>query len=213
MSATAQKVAFDAPRAVSAEDQVRADYYALLSHLLNAAPDDRLLQAIVIAAEPQSQSQPGSALGAAWRSLAVAAAVVDHEAVEEEFDRLFGGVGRPEVMLFGSYYLAGFMHEKPLAQLRADLAALGLGRGEGVSATEDHLAALCEVMRFLILGDLNTKPASVPEQKRFFSTHIEPWVRQCCASIQGSDKANFYKRVAAFADAFFAIEIEAFDME
>jgi TorA maturation chaperone TorD len=208
MSTAAQKVAFDAPRAIPPEDQVRADYYALLAHLLNGAPDDRLLNAIVIAPEPQAQNE----LAGAWNALAAAASAVTREAVEDEYEKLFGGVGRPSVMLFGSYYLSGFMHEKPLAQLREDLAALGLSRNEKVSVTEDHLAALCEVMRFLILGDLHTKPAAVADQQRFFAAHLEPWVRQCCASIQGADQANFYKRVAAFADAFFAIEIEAFDM-
>lgn len=212
MNAATQKMAFDAPRVIPPEDQVRADYYALLAHLLNGAPDDRLLHAIVIAPEPQSEKED-AALTAAWNALAAAASAVTHEAVEDEFDRLFGGVGRPEVMLFGSFYLAGFMHEKPLAQLRDDLARLGLARGEGVTVTEDHLAALCEVMRFLILGDLDTRPASIEEQKAFFTVHLQPWVLKCCASVQGSDKANFYKRVAAFAHAFFTIEIEAFEMQ
>jgi len=212
MSAAAQQVTFDAPRIVEPEDQVRADYYALLAHLFNAPPEDRLLHAIVIAPEPQAEGGDAG-LVSAWRALASAAAVVNHEALEDEFERLFGGVGRPEVMLFGSFYLGGFMHEKPLAQLRDDLAALGLGRGEGVSVTEDHLAALCEVMRFLILGDLHTRPAEVSAQRQFFARHMEPWVRRCCAAVLASEKANFYKRVAAFADAFFAIEIEAFGME
>jgi TorA maturation chaperone TorD len=212
MNTAAQKVAFEAPRVIPPEDQVRADYYALLAHLLSGAPDDRLLHAIVIAPEPESE-KPDAELIVAWRSLSAAASAVTHDAVEDEFDKLFGGVGRPEVMLFGSYYLAGFMHEKPLAQLREDMARLGLGRGEGVTVTEDHLAALCEVMRFLILGDLDTRPVPVEEQRVFFTTHMQPWVQKCCASIQGSDKANFYKRVAAFAHAFFTIEIEAFEME
>lgn len=211
MNAAVQKVGFDAPRLVAPEDQVRADYYALLAHLLSRAPDDRLLQAIVIAPEPEAASSDAE-LARTWRALAAAASAVTHDAVDDEFDRLFGGVGRPEVMLFGSFYLAGFMHEKPLAQLRDDMARLGLGRGEGVTVTEDHLAALCEVMRFLILGDLDARPAPVEEQKAFFTAHMRPWVRQCCAGIQACEKANFYKRVAAFADAFFAIEIEAFDM-
>ena len=212
MSTAAQKVAFDAPRVIPPEDQVRADYYALLAYLFGRAPDDRLLHAIVIAPEPESEKEDAE-LTAAWRTLAAASSAVTHDAVEDEFDKLFGGVGRPEVMLFGSYYLAGFMHEKPLAQLREDLAQLGLGRGDGVTVTEDHLAALCEVMRFLILGDLDTRPASVEEQRAFFTAHMQPWVQKCCASILASDKANFYKRVAAFAHAFFAIEIEAFDMD
>lgn len=211
MTAAQQKVAFEAPRVLTPEDQGRADYYALLGHLLRAAPDDRLLHAIVVAPEPQAEGD--AALATTWRALSAAAGVVTHEAVEDEFDRLFGGVGRPAVMVFGSVYLGGFMHEKPLANLRADLAQLGLQRADSVSETEDHLAALCEVMRFLILGDLGARPASIAEQKAFYSAHLEPWVQQCWQAIEASPEANFYRRVAAFGQAFFSIESEAFGME
>lgn len=212
MNAAQQKVAFEVPRTLTPEDQGRADYYALLGHLMRAAPDDRLLNAIVIAPGPQAESGDAS-LAAAWRALSAAAGVVTHDAVQDEFDRLFGGVGRPAVMVFGSVYLGGFLHEKPLAALRDDLAALGLQRAETVSETEDHLAALCEVMRFLILGDLGTRPASLDEQKAFYSAHLEPWVQQCWQAVLASPEANFYKRVAAFGQAFFLIESEAFGME
>lgn len=212
MTAAQQKMAFEAPRMLSPEDQGRADYYALLGHLMRAAPDDRLLNAIVVAPEPQAEVDD-AALVTAWRALAAAASVVTHEAVEDEFDRLFGGVGRPAVMVFASVYLGGFLHEKPLAALRDDLAALGLQRAEAVSETEDHLAALCDVMRFLIQGDLSTRPASIEQQKAFYSAHIEPWVQQCWQAIEAAPEANFYKRVAAFGRAFFSIESEAFGME
>lgn len=211
MTAAQQKMAFEAPRVLTSEDQGRADYYALLGHLLRAAPDDRLLNAILVAPEPQAETDESS-LVAGWRALASAAGVVTHEAVADEYDRLFGGVGRPAVMVFGSVYLGGFLHEKPLAALRDDLAAIGLQRAEAVSETEDHLAALCEVMRFLILGDLGARPASLEQQKAFYSAHMEPWVQQCLKAIQDSPEANFYKRVAAFGQAFFAIESEAFGM-
>jgi TorA maturation chaperone TorD len=212
MNAASQKVAFEAPRVLTPEDQGRADYYALLGHLMRAAPDDRLLNAIVVAPEPQAENGDAG-LTAPWRALSAAAGVVTHEAVADEYDRLFGGVGRPAVMVFGSHFLGGFLHEKPLAALRDDLAALGLQRVETVSETEDHLAALCEVMRFLILGDLGSRPASLEQQKAFYSAHIEPWVLRCWEAIQASPEANFYKRVAAFGHAFFTVESEAFGME
>lgn len=196
----------------SAEDQTRADFYALLARLFYAAPDGKLLQAIVIAPEPES-GRDDSPLVESWRALAAAAGAVTQEALVEEYQQLFIGVGRPDVMLFGSYYLAGFMNEKPLAQLRGDLAALGLARSEHATESEDHLAALCDVLRFLISGDSETRPASVEQQRAFFSKHMQPWVLQFCQVAMLSEKANFYKRAAAFAAAFFAIEIEAFDIE
>ena len=207
-----QRVAFESPRMLSQEDQSRADFYALLGRLFYAAPDDKLLAAIVIAAEPGTE-HADAPLTVAWRALAAAAAVVTHEAVEDEYERLFFSVGRSDVMLFGSYYLAGFMNEKPLARLRDDLSAIGLARNESACETEDHIAALCEVMRFLIAGDVGMRPAVTKVQQAFFSTHMQPWVLQFCAAVVESGKANFYRRVAAFAAAFFAIEIEAFEIE
>jgi TorA maturation chaperone TorD len=63
------------------------------------------------------------------------------EAVEEEYTRLFLTIGRPEVMLFGSFYIAGFLMEEPVVELRDDLAELGLGRRMGIMESEDHIAA------------------------------------------------------------------------
>jgi len=197
---------------INSEDQTRADFYALLARLFYAAPDGKLLQAIVIAPEPASE-RGDAPLVETWRALAAAASAVTQEALVDEYQQLFVGVGRPDVMLFGSYYLAGFMNEKPLAQLRDDLAAFGLSRNEEATESEDHFAALCDVLRFLISGDSETPPAGVGQQKAFFSKHLQPWVLQFCQAVRQSEKANFYKRAAAFAGAFFAIEIEAFDIE
>lgn len=209
MNAAVQSVAFDAPRAIAPEDQARADYYALLAALFYGAPDDRLLQAIVIAVEPPALTE-AAPLVAGWRALAAAAAHVTHDAVADEYERLFIGVGKPDVMLFGSHYLAGFMNEKPLAQLRDNLLALGLRRNAASTEPEDHIAAECDVMRFLILGDLDTRPAAIEDQRRFFAVHLQPWVFKFCAATAQSGNANFYRRVAAFAQAFFTIETEAF---
>jgi TorA maturation chaperone TorD len=207
----AQAVSFENPRAVTAEDQVRADFYALLASLFHHAPDDRLLQAIVIAPEPVADG--AAELTKAWRALAAASAVVTHEAVEEEYEAVFVGVGRPPVMLYGSYYLAGFMMEKPLAELRNDLARLGFARAPEVREPEDHLAALCDVMRALILGDLSDAPATIEQQKAFFVRHIKPWVTKCCSAVASFEKSNYYRRVSAFADAFFYIESQVFEMQ
>ncbi len=206
--AAAQSVTFESPRLVAPEDQVRADYYGLLSALFYGAPDDRLLQAITVSAGPEG----GGELASAWQALAEASAVIPQEALAEEYQTLFVGVGRPPVMLFGSFYLAGFMNEKPLAELRTELTRLGFTRSDHANETEDHLAALCDVMRVLITGNLSMPPATLGEQRRFFDAHLKPWAAKCCDATTANEKANYYRKVAAFARAFFEIEILAFDM-
>lgn len=207
----AQAIRFEQPRLIGDEDQVRADYYALLASLFYRAPDERLLQAIIIAPEPAAEGE--RTLSDAWVALAAASGVVTPDAVGEEFELLFGGVGRSPVMLYGSFYQAGFLNEKPLADLRTELAAMGFARDVTVLETEDHLAALCDVMRALILGDVANSPASLETQKRFFMKHLRPWVLQCCAATIKNANSNYYGRVACFANRFFQIEIDAFEMQ
>ena len=117
----------------------------------------------MIAPEPAANDVP--ALAEAWTALAAASGVVTSDALAEEFELLFIGVGRPPVMLYGSYYQAGFMNEKPLAELRTDLVRMGFSRDGAVRETEDHLAALCDVMRALIMGDVASAPATLDEQR------------------------------------------------
>ena len=205
-----QAIRFEQPRLIGEEDQVRADFYALLANLFYRAPDDRLLQAIMIAPEPAANDVP--ALAEAWAALAAASGVVTSDALAEEFELLFIGVGRPPVMLYGSYYQAGFMNEKPLAELRTDLARMGFSRDGAVRETEDHLAALCDVMRALIMGDVASAPATLDEQRIFFSKHLQSWVLECCDAAINNENSNYYKRVAGFARVFFQIEIHAFEM-
>ena len=205
-----QSIRFEQPRMIVEEDQVRADFYALLANLFYHAPDDRMLHAIMIAPEPTANDAP--ALAEAWAALAAASGFVTADALNEEFELLFIGIGRPPVMLYGSYYQAGFMNEKPLAELRADLAHMGFSRDSTVRETEDHLAALCDVMRALIMGDVASAPATLDEQRAFFSKHLRPWVLDCCDATTNSENSNYYRRVAAFARIFFQIEIHAFEM-
>ena len=213
MMTTSQPIRFEQPRAIDAEDQVRADFYALLANVFFRAPDERLLHAIMIAPEPTSESSLGDAMGKAWAALAAASSVVTSDAVHEEFDKLFGGVGRAQLMPYGSFYLAGFLNEKPLAELRTDLARMGFSRDDATSETEDHLAALCDVMRAIILGDVASAPATLEVQQQFFKKHLQPWVFQCCDATINNENSEYYKRVAAFARSFFEIEIQAFDMQ
>ena len=213
MMTTSQPIRFEQPRAIDVEDQVRADFYALLASIFFRAPDEGLLHAIMIAPEPTSASALGAAMAKAWAALAAASAVVTADAVHEEFDKLFGGVGRAQLMPYGSFYLAGFLNEKPLAELRTDLARMGFSRDDATSETEDHLAALCDVMRAIILGDVASAPATLEVQQQFFKKHLQSWVLQCCDATIENENSNYYQRVAAFAKSFFEIEIQAFDMQ
>ena len=203
-------IKFENLRQIEPEDQVRADFYALLASLFYRAPEDSMLRAVMLSSAPEGEE--AGELAKTWSALAAASGAVSHDAVEEEYQSVFIGVGRPPVMLFGSFYVSGFMNEKPLAELRGTLSAHGFVRDPSVSETEDHLAALCDVMRAMILGDVSNVPASVEQQRVFFQKHMQPWVHQCCAAITQNVKSNYYKRVAAFADAFFEIEIQAFAM-
>jgi TorA maturation chaperone TorD len=120
-------------------------------------------------------------------------------------------VGKPEVYLFGSHYLTGFLNEKPLAKLRTDLAALGLARDETLPETEDHMAYLCEVMRYLIAGD-DVAVANLTKQREFFADHLQPWVNQLCEALEAHPLARFYAALAGFTRAFVSVEQQGFDM-
>ncbi|RYY68446.1 MAG: molecular chaperone, partial [Comamonadaceae bacterium] len=131
--------------------------------------------------------------------------------IAAEHDTLFGGIGKPEVYLFGSHYLTGFLNERPVARLRDDLAALGLARDESMPETEDHIAYLCEVMRYLIAGD-DVAVANLTKQGEFYAAHLQPWVPQMCDAVAAHPRARFYAAVAGFAQAFFSVEQQGFDL-
>jgi len=120
-------------------------------------------------------------------------------------------VGKPEVYLFGSHYLSGFLNEKPLVQLRDDLAALGLARDAAMHETEDHVAYLMEVMRYLIAGD-DVSVCNLTQQSGFFSRHLQPWVSRLCQALSAHPRAAFYARLAALAEAFAGVEAQGFDL-
>lgn len=191
------------------EDRARADHYALIARLFFAAPDAALLGALAESARVFGHGD--GAFASAWAELGAAAAGTSADAVGEEFDALFYGIGRPEVMLYGSFYQAGFLMEEPLAELREDLAELGLGRRVGVAETEDHIAAVAEVMRHLVLTGPDA--AGLERQHRFFTRHLQPWYARLADALGAAPRARFYARVGALARAFFDIESAAFAME
>jgi TorA maturation chaperone TorD len=195
---------------IAPEDLVRADLYALLARLFYAPPDEQLLIALRRAEEISAEGgDPG--LAESWQALRTAAADVDCERVADEYQQLFIGVGKAEVTLYGSHYLMPIVAGHPLAQLRSTLAELKLARGRSVTEPEDHIAALAEVMRFLIVGDTKTPPADVSVQKSFFSQYVGPWYRQLCELLAQRPNARFYRSVAQFTRAFLDLEKESFE--
>ena len=200
-----------APASSSAldEETARAELYGLLSQLYYAAPDATLLAALRVAVTEAPTD--GGFLQEPWQHLVGTVRNLDDAIIAKEFDRLFGGVGKPEVYLYGSHYLSGFLNERPLAKLRTDLDRLGLARGEGMPETADHIAYLCEVMRYLIAGD-DVAVCNLTAQRDFFATHLQPWVLLLCDALEAHPKAQFYAALSQFTRAFVAVETQGFDM-
>lgn len=191
------------------EEIARAEVYGLLAQLFYAPPTSELLAALRAAATEAPAA--GSYLETAWSALVGSARQRDDAAIAAEYEALFGGVGKPEVYLFASHYLAGFLNERPLAALRTALAALGLERDETMPETEDHIAYLCEVMRYLIAAD-DVAVANLTQQQTFFTAYLQPWTGALCDALAAHQRAAFYGALAAFARDFFSVEAQGFDM-
>ena len=191
------------------EETARAEIYGLISQLYYAPPPPELLSALRVAVT-EAPAQ-GAFLEEPWRVLVGLAREMGDREIADEYDALFGGVGKPEIYLFGSHYQSGFLNEKPLARLRGTLAGLGLARDEAMPETEDHLAYLCEVMRYLIAGD-DAAVANLTRQSEFFAEHLQPWLGSLCDAISAHPKARFYAALAQFTRAFANVESQGFDM-
>jgi TorA maturation chaperone TorD len=182
-------------------DSARAQEYALLATLLTRAPSAALLRRL---ARLRGDATP---LGLAHAALGQAADDANVEQVEREFFNLFIGIGRGELLPYGSYYLTGFLYERPLARLRADLAELGIARSEGKYEPEDHIATLCEVMAGLAGGRLPAPPGS---DEKIFKKHVEPWAARFFADLERAQAAQFYRSVGMLGRTFVEIESEAY---
>jgi TorA maturation chaperone TorD len=193
------------------EESARAEIYALLSSLFYQPPSKELLR-VIATGSGICNDEHKTDYCRSWRALQQAAAQTDAEAVKEEFDTVFIGTGRQPVMLYGSFYVAGFLHEKPLAFLREDLTKMGIARRSDRHESEDHVSAVCDVMRFLIAGDADTPPAALDLQRDFFRRHLAPWCAQLCVAVIAAGQTSFYKHVAHLMREFFAIEDAAFDI-
>jgi len=184
-------------------DVARAQEYALIAALLTRAPDAQLLSNL---SELRGDASP---LGMAHVALAEAAAHADAHRVEREFFDLFIGLGRGELLPYGSYYLTGFLHERPLARLREDLGVIGVARAEGVMEPEDHAGILCEIMSGLASRRLPAPPES---DRLIFDKHMAPWIGRFFSDLEQAASADFYRQVGTLGRVFMDIEAEAFEL-
>ena len=211
MTSTATIPPGDLPLAAadSPEELARAELYGLLAALWLAPPETALLTQFKVAVT--QAPQPGGHLEAPWGTLVAAMRATTVAAAAAEHDALFHAVGRPEVFAYGSFYLTGFLNEKPLATLRDDLAALGLARQADSLETEDHIAFEFEVMRWLIAGD-DVALCNLAQQQRFFRAHLQPWVEKLCDAVEAHLRADVWRAVAGMTRAFVQVEAQGFDL-
>ncbi|MEO7150210.1 MAG: molecular chaperone TorD family protein [Burkholderiaceae bacterium] len=192
-----------------AEELARAEVYRLLASLFLQPPsEDLYAQLRVAVTEAPSR---GGFLETSWSELVAASRRLSRDAVVAEHVALFQGVGKPEVCLYGSWYLTGFLNQQPLVELRSELTTLGLERAASVLETEDHIASLCEVMRYLIAGD-DAGVSNLARQQHFFDAHLRGWAERFCEALAMHPQADFYKAAAGFARDFFGIEAQGFDL-
>jgi TorA maturation chaperone TorD len=190
---------------IADEDRLRAQWYALLAQFLSAPPDAATLGlARALTGDDSDLGQGVSALAAAAKGASVAG-------LEEEYFSLFTGIGQGELLPFGSYYLTGFLNEKPLAALRMDMDELGIGRAEGVKEPEDHIASLCEMMAGMITGVFG-EPVGLDRQRAFFDKHIGCWAPRFFEDLQAAESAAFYMPIGLIGSVFMSVESQAFEM-
>jgi TorA maturation chaperone TorD len=191
---------------VAEEELVRADFYGLLARFLGGPPSNELL------ASAAALSGDASELGSAVSALAAEASLTSTAAAAREYQDLFIGLGRGELIPYASYYMTGFLNEKPLAVLRGDLARLGVARADGAKEPEDNIAALCEVMGGLIGGAFG-EPAALAEQRRFFRAHLAPWAPRFFGDLEAAQSAKMYRPIGTIGRLFMEVEQAAFAMD
>lgn len=180
------------------DDRVRAHTYGLLGGLLVAPPDAAMLETLACLELP---SESEAVFADAWRVLKLAAERANPGDVDDEYQALFIGIGRGEVVPYGSWYMTGFLMDRPLALLRADLSRLGFERQRDVKEPEDHAAALCETMAMLAASD-----SELDRQRQFFRRHMEPWLKSFFSDLGAAKSAAFYRAVAQFGEQFVDFE-------
>lgn len=192
-------------RQIAEEDRLRANLYNFLGLLLAGPPDEMLL------AQTAGLSGDETEMGQAIGTLAKLAKVTKPKTVTSEYNKLFIGLGRGELLPYASYYLTGFLNEKPLALLRQDMVRQGLERADNVFEPEDNIASLMEMMGAMIVGRFGA-PANLDAQRQFFNKHIGPWAGHFYADLEGAKSSVFYTPVGTVGRLFMEIESEGFRM-
>ena len=185
------------------EDRHRASLYAVLSLLLAKPPTKNTL------ADISTLTGGDQEIGDAIETLNLLTKRIDVETIHREYHNLFIGVGRGELLPYGSFYMTGFLNEKPLANLRDDMKKIGIARSHSNSDPEDHIASLCEMMSGIISNQFYTE-LSLKQQRDFFSTHLGPWAKHFFRDLEGAENSVFYAPVGKLGSAFMEVEIEAF---
>ncbi|WP_341894709.1 molecular chaperone TorD family protein [Ferrovibrio terrae] len=198
--------AADAAPVIPEEDIWRAQIYALFGRSLARRPDTALLTAL---AQLKGDASP---MGAALADLAEAARAISLERAQDEYDALFIGLPRGELVPYASFYRTGFLYERPLAKLRGDMEKLGYARADHVAEPEDHMGALCELMALLIRGGEGRGPAELATQERLFRQHIAPWGERFFTDLEQAPSAKLYRPLGTAGRLFMLIETQAFAM-
>lgn len=206
MAAATTTAEVSQPPVPAAEESSRADLYSLLGSVLCKAPDASLLERLADIEDGDPDTQ---LLAGAWSGLKMAASNRDEKNIAEEYHSLFIGIGRGEIVPYGSWYLTGFLMEKPLALLRRDLAALGFERQEGVHEPEDHAGALCETMSLIINSSAEI---AFDRQRAFFGEHMAPWIGKFFDDLRNADSADFYAAIGELGNRFMDFESKHFAM-
>ena len=201
MSSSNAKIAHN----INEEDQLRADMYSFLANLLRAEPDENLVNQLTMLVSDDSP------IGKSIKTLSKLTTSLDLPTIRDEYVRIFVGVGRGEILPFASYYLTGFLKDKPLAKLRQDMQKIGIKLEENVKEPEDHIASIFDMMSGLILGKFEKK-YSITEQKDFFNKHLAPWVDLLMRDIESSKIAVFYSPIGTIGKEFMEIERASFSM-
>ena len=191
---------------VSEEDVLRADMYDFLASLLRKEPSDELIEKVC---QLEGDETP---IGSACLTLAHLAKTMDNGLIRNEYVEMFIGVGRGEILPFASYYLTGFLNDKPLANLRTEMSEIGIARAEDVKEPEDHIASLFDIMSGLIRGQFG-RTFSIDEQAKFFKKHIEPWAGLLMQDIEAAKTVVFFAPVGTIGKTFLEIESAAFSMD
>ena len=191
------------------DELARAELYGLLANLYYAPPTGELHARLRAAATEAPVRE--AFLERSWGEVIAASRRLSAEEIADEYAELFLGIGRPEIFLYGSFYLAGTLNEKPLVALRDDLRTLGLERPETIAETEDHIASLCEVMRYLIAGE-DVETSNLAAQQRFYNAHVRGWVDALCEVLETHPRADFYRSVGVFTRDFAAVEAQGLDL-